>query len=68
MDTYFPFDPYRLPRSRRWIDGDYREWKGLEGVDDQDVAEHGGSGEEEEVEEEEDEFDSEDTATGSEEE
>ena len=29
LEGYFPFDPYRLPRSGKWIAGDYLEWKGL---------------------------------------
>ena len=39
LDAYFPFDPYNLPRSKRWIEGDYVEWKGIPGLDDED--EHG---------------------------
>lgn len=34
LDAYFPFDPYRLPRSRRWIEGDYREWTSIPGLDE----------------------------------
>ena len=34
LDEYFPFDPYHLPRSKRWIEADYREWKGVPGLDD----------------------------------
>ena len=34
LDAYFPFDPYRLPRSRRWLEGDYREWVGVPGESD----------------------------------
>ena len=37
LDEYFPFDPYHLPKSKRWIEGDYREWTGIPGLDD-DVA------------------------------
>jgi RNA polymerase I-specific transcription initiation factor RRN3 len=33
LDAYFPFDPYQLPVSRRWIAADYVEWKGLPGDD-----------------------------------
>ena len=33
LDGYFPFDPYYLPRSKRWVEGDYREWKGIKGLD-----------------------------------
>ena len=39
LDEYFPFDPYHLPRSKRWIEGDYREWKGIPGLDDERLAE-----------------------------
>lgn len=27
LEAYFPFDPYLLPKSKKWIDGDYNEWK-----------------------------------------
>ena len=33
LEGYFPFDPYYLPRSKRWVEGDYREWKGIRGLD-----------------------------------
>lgn len=36
LDAYFPFDPYHLPRSRRWLEGDYVEWRGIPGIHDQD--------------------------------
>ncbi|KAL4780828.1 RNA polymerase I-specific transcription initiation factor RRN3 [Aspergillus varians] len=36
LDAYFPFDPYQLPRSRRWLEGDYVNWRGIPGLDDQD--------------------------------
>lgn len=36
LDAYFPFDPYHLPRSRRWLEGDYVEWRGIPGLHDQD--------------------------------
>lgn len=36
LDAYFPFDPYQLPRSRRWLEDDYVHWRGIPGVDDQD--------------------------------
>ncbi|KAI9760078.1 MAG: hypothetical protein M4579_001911 [Chaenotheca gracillima] len=63
LDAYFPFDPYTLPTSKRWMEGDYVEWKGIPGLDDQDAA---ASSEGEagvgpaEVEEEDDETDTED--------
>ncbi|KAG8527015.1 uncharacterized protein KY384_008444 [Bacidia gigantensis] len=35
LDAYFPFDPYHLPRSKKWIEGDYRSWKGLPGLEEE---------------------------------
>lgn len=36
LDAYFPFDPYQLPRSRRWLEGDYVHWRGIAGLHDAD--------------------------------
>jgi len=36
LEAYFPFDPYKLPRSKRWIDGEYVDWKGIPGLDEVD--------------------------------
>jgi len=36
LDAYFPFDPYQLPRSRRWLEGDYVQWRGIPGIDDEE--------------------------------
>lgn len=47
LDEYFPFDPYHLPRSKRWIEGDYREWKGIPGLDERAEGESGSEDEEE---------------------
>jgi RNA polymerase I-specific transcription initiation factor RRN3 len=41
LDAYFPFDPYQLPISRRWIASDYVEWKGIPGEDDRDDSTNG---------------------------
>ncbi len=32
LDAYFPFDPYVLPRSKRWIENDYVQWKPVPGM------------------------------------
>ena len=32
LDAYFPFDPYVLPRSKRWLVGDYVQWKPVPGM------------------------------------
>ncbi|KAH9879429.1 hypothetical protein J1614_002869 [Plenodomus biglobosus] len=59
MDAYFPFDPYVLPRSKRWVQGDYVEWKPVPGMpvekDDED---------EEDEDEDEDEEDSSEDGDG----
>ena len=36
LDAYFPFDPYQLARSKRWLEDDYVVWRGVPGLDDQD--------------------------------
>ncbi|KAF2118432.1 RNA polymerase I-specific transcription initiation factor RRN3 [Lophiotrema nucula] len=53
LDAYFPFDPYLLPRSQRWLDGDYVDWKPVPGMEPPAVNED----EEEEEHEDEDEDD-----------
>ena len=50
LDAYFPFDPYQLPRSRRWLEGDYVEWRGVPGM--QVEGEESDDEEDEEEEEE----------------
>ncbi|KFY84499.1 hypothetical protein V500_09292 [Pseudogymnoascus sp. VKM F-4518 (FW-2643)] len=32
LETYFPFDPYQLPKSRRWVENDYVAWRGVPGL------------------------------------
>ncbi|CAD6564399.1 MAG: hypothetical protein ASARMPREDX12_002648 [Alectoria sarmentosa] len=39
LDAYFPFDPYHLPKSKRWLEGDYREWSGIPGLDAEQASE-----------------------------
>lgn len=35
LNTFFPFDPYKLPRSGTYIEGVYREWSSV-AIDDDD--------------------------------
>jgi RNA polymerase I-specific transcription initiation factor RRN3 len=51
LQAFFPFDPYRLPDSRKWFDGMYREC-GMVALDDDDDEEED-EGEDEEGSEEE---------------
>lgn len=44
LDAFFPFDPYQLPRSKRWLEGDYMIWRGVPGMqedgdDESDLSE-----------------------------
>ena len=39
INTFFPFDPYKLPKSSRYIDGVYREWSAVAIDDDEDEDE-----------------------------
>jgi RNA polymerase I-specific transcription initiation factor RRN3 len=59
LDAYFPFDPYVLPRSKRWLEQDYVTWKPVPGMpiekDDDDDEE------DEEDDEEEDDDDQSDS-------
>ncbi|TRX93188.1 hypothetical protein FHL15_006056 [Xylaria flabelliformis] len=59
LGSYFPFDPYQLPKSKRWVDGDYLPWRPIPGLNPEEL---GDSSDEEEADDEEEEVD-EDTAT-----
>ncbi|KKK18775.1 RNA polymerase I-specific transcription initiation factor RRN3 family protein [Aspergillus rambellii] len=63
LDAYFPFDPYQLPRSRRWLEGDYVHWRGIPGLDDDREAD---DSEVDEGESDEDEDDGDDLSEGTE--
>ncbi|KAH9833704.1 RNA polymerase I-specific transcription initiation factor RRN3 [Rhodofomes roseus] len=53
LNTFFPFDPYKLPRSGSYIQGVYREWSSVAIDDDEDEDdeddEHGDDEEDDEV-------------------
>jgi len=36
LDSYFPFDPYQLPVSKHWVEGDYLPWRTVPGLDEDD--------------------------------
>ncbi|ROT39785.1 RNA polymerase I-specific transcription initiation factor rrn3 [Sodiomyces alkalinus F11] len=46
LDPYFPFDPYQLPVSKRWMQGNYVQYQSVPGlnvaVEDDDSDESGG--------------------------
>jgi RNA polymerase I-specific transcription initiation factor RRN3 len=65
LDAYFPFDPYLLPYSKRWIEGEYLEWKAVPGMEEDDEDEDSDSAAEEEDEEEDEEEYDEPTETES---
>ncbi|EXJ55372.1 hypothetical protein A1O7_08299 [Cladophialophora yegresii CBS 114405] len=37
LEGYFPYDPYHLPTSKHWIEGDYVAWKGIAGEEPEDT-------------------------------
>lgn len=59
LDSFFPFDPYRLRGSTRWVEPLYREWSDVapEGMLDEEEDE------DEDVEEDDDNSDSDNTST-----
>jgi RNA polymerase I-specific transcription initiation factor RRN3 len=57
LDSFFPFDPFKLPLSARFIDGIYRNWEALPGDEDSESDEDDEEEEEEEEEQEADEGD-----------
>ncbi|KAI0404232.1 RNA polymerase I-specific transcription initiation factor RRN3 [Xylaria palmicola] len=60
LGSYFPFDPYQLPKSKRWVDEDYLPWRPIPGLNPEEMGDD--SEEDEEIDDEEEEID-EDTAT-----
>ncbi|KAI5465984.1 RNA polymerase I-specific transcription initiation factor RRN3 [Mariannaea sp. PMI_226] len=53
LDPYFPFDPYQLPVSKRWLENDYVHWKAVQGLnaEDEDDSDDMDDLDEEDVEE-----------------
>ncbi|KAI9000777.1 RNA polymerase I-specific transcription initiation factor RRN3 [Trametes punicea] len=49
LNTFFPFDPYKLPRSGSYIQGVYREWSSVAIDDEEDEEEDGDEDEDEDV-------------------
>lgn len=42
LEGYFPYDPYHLPVSKRWLEGDYVQWKGIPGDQIEDTDSENG--------------------------
>ncbi|KAM0276328.1 hypothetical protein ACHAQH_006871 [Verticillium albo-atrum] len=63
LDPYFPFDPYQLPVSKRWVHGDYVQYEAVPGLNM--TADDDESDEDDEDDEPDTDVD-EDTATASE--
>ncbi|KAI1344991.1 RNA polymerase I-specific transcription initiation factor RRN3 [Xylariaceae sp. FL0016] len=60
LGSYFPFDPYQLPNSKRWVEQDYLQWRPIHGLNPDETDEE--ESEEDEAEDEQQEVE-EDTAT-----
>ncbi|KFY59338.1 hypothetical protein V496_05707 [Pseudogymnoascus sp. VKM F-4515 (FW-2607)] len=68
LETYFPFDPYQLPKSLRWVENDYVAWRGVPGLRQDDEEEDDDSSDSGDDDDEEDDDNVEvDTATDDEE-
>lgn len=50
LESYFPFDPYQLPFSKRWVEADYVLWKGTPALDDEAESDDESADEEDEEE------------------
>lgn len=50
LDSYFPFDPYQLPISKRWVEEDYLPWRSIPGLssEEDDESDEDGLGEDDE--------------------
>jgi RNA polymerase I-specific transcription initiation factor RRN3 len=48
LDGYFPFDPYQLPVSKRWVEADYLPWKPIPGLDPEEDEDDSGDDDEDE--------------------
>lgn len=55
LDAFFPFDPYQLPKSKKWLEGDYMVWKAVPGMEEDDEDEEDSSDEEEDEEDDDEE-------------
>lgn len=42
LDAYFPFDPYQLPISKKWVEADYLVWKKIPGLQDDEESDEEG--------------------------
>lgn len=60
LDAFFPFDPYVLPRSKKWLQGDYNEWKAIPGMPEEVDEEEDLEDDDEDEDEEEDNDDDDD--------
>jgi len=61
MDAYFPFDPYQLPVSKKWVEADYLVWRKIPGLaDDEESDDESGDDDDDEAEVLEDEEETED--------
>lgn len=67
LDAYFPFDPYQLPKSRRWVESDYVAWRDVPGLRQEDDDEEDSTDAGEDDDEDDDEEVEDDTATDDEE-
>ena len=49
LEGYFPYDPYQLPLSKKWVVGDYVEWEQLPGGEHEEEQDSEGREEEDDM-------------------
>ncbi|KAG9233249.1 RNA polymerase I-specific transcription initiation factor-like protein rrn3 [Amylocarpus encephaloides] len=47
LEAHFPFDPYQLPLSKRWVDDDYVQWQSIPGLEEEEEEDDDDSEDEE---------------------
>jgi RNA polymerase I-specific transcription initiation factor RRN3 len=57
LDAYFPFDPYKLRKSKRWVEDVYVPWKPIKGMEESGYESDEGSEDDDEHDEDDDEED-----------
>ncbi|KAI0200151.1 RNA polymerase I-specific transcription initiation factor RRN3 [Astrocystis sublimbata] len=54
LGSFFPFDPYQLPKSKRWVDDDYLPWRPIPGLnpeEPEDTSDEDDADDEDEIDE-----------------
>ncbi|PKS06591.1 hypothetical protein jhhlp_007339 [Lomentospora prolificans] len=67
LDSFFPFDPYQLPNSKQWLEGDYLPWTPIRGLNEDEDDGYDSDDSDDDMESIDADLIDEETATGSDE-